>query len=372
MRVVIGGYIPEEGRVSILRTAHSIARHCTRHLATGDQVQLLDPRGADHVQAPRASKRLKLEKRLFGPARLALQRADVLHIIDNDHAFGIPPWNFRRTVVTCHDLMPFLLDPTLRTVYGSRIGRALYRRTVQNMAKCAHVVCVSEFTRQKLLTLSGAHPDRTSVIPQAVEDHFRPVDENDTARQNFMEARGLSGKHVILHVGSCLAYKNIPVLLETFRRLQAESTRETVLLKVGGEFSPADQEFIDRHGLRPQLRHCTALGEQELVLAYNAADLLLWPSRFEGFGLPVLEAMACGTPVVCSNGGSLPEVAGDAACIHDPDDADAMEASCRAILGDPELARKMAEGGIAHARPFTWDRAARAYCGVYKAVAGGG
>ncbi|MBX3175862.1 MAG: glycosyltransferase family 4 protein [Candidatus Hydrogenedentes bacterium] len=235
------------------------------------------------------------------------------------------------------------------------------------MARCAHVVCVSEFTRRTLLDIAACSEDRTSVIPQAVEAHFQPLDPGDDALGAFRRRHGLEGKRVVLHVGTCLPYKNIGGLLEIFRSLP----EDVVLLKVGGTFAPEEQQLIARHGLEPRLAHRTQLSEPDLVLAYNAADLLLWPSRFEGFGLPVLEAMACGTPVVCSDGGALPEVAGEAARVHPVDDLAGMAASCVAILANPEEAAALRAAGLARAKAYTWEAAARAYCNVYHAVAAG-
>ena len=371
MRVLIAGYVPEEGRVSMMRTAHSIARHAAPLLDTDDEVALCDPRGLDHTHAAADSRRVKIEKRLLGPARLWLRGAEVIHLIDSDHAFGIAPWNFRRTIVTCHDLMPFLLDPTLETVFGGRLGRYCYRRAVRNLATCAHVACVSEFTRRQLLERTGCRESRTSVIPQGVEAHFKRLEPVNPALRAFRLRPGLSGKRILLHVGSCLPYKNIAGLLEILRRLVAGGRDDIALLKVGGNFSIAARDFIAAEGLDGALVHCTSLAEEELVLAYNAADLLLWPSHFEGFGLPVLEAMACGTPVVCSNGGALAEVAADKARVHAPEDVDGMAESCGRILDDPALAGAMGEAGIAHARSYTWERAARAYLALYKRVASG-
>jgi len=371
MRVVIGGYVPEEGRVSIMRTAHSIARHAAPFLAEGDEVRLVDGSGEDHVQVARASRKVKLEKRLLAPARLWWSNADVIHLIDNDHAFGVAPWNYRRTVVTCHDLMPYLLDPSLASVFSGPLGRYFYEKATQNLAHCAHVACVSEFTRTTLLRYSACTEAQTSVIPQAVESHFRPVDRKEPTLLAFKERNGLSHKRVILHVGSCLPYKNISGLLEVFRCLLEDRGQDYVLFKVGGQFSPCDEEYLDTHGLRGHLRHLSGLGEEELVLAYNASDVLLWPSRFEGFGLPVLEAMACGTPVVCSDGGALPEVAGDAARIHAPDDIEGLAASCRAVLEDSTCAAALGEAGRQHARVYTWERAAASYCALYRSLAEG-
>lgn len=371
MHVLIGGYVPEEGRVSIMRTAHSIARHAAPLLDTDDTIALCDPRAADHVQTSRNPRRVKLEKRLLGPARLWLRRADVYHLIDNDHAYGIAPWNFHRTLVTCHDLMPYLLDPTLESVFASPLGRHFYRQTLKNMAKCAHVACVSEFTRQTLLARSACQPERTSVIPQAVEAHFQPMTQDDPALEAFKRRHDLLDNRIILHVGSCMAYKNIAGLLNILRNLVKGGREDLVLLKVGGNFSDVDQDFMATHGLRSRVRHLSSVSEVELVQAYNVADLLLWTSRFEGFGLPVLEAMACGTPVVCTNGGALAEVAADKARVHAPDDLEGMADACREILDDPRLVRALRDGGIAHAANYTWPIAARAYGALYRRIATG-
>lgn len=371
MRVLIGGYVPGEGRVSMMRTAHSIARHAAPLLDTNDEIALVDPRARDHLFPAGHSTHVKLQKRFFAPARLAASTADVIHLIDSDHAYGIAPWNFRRTLVTCHDLMPFWLDPTLKTVYRGRLGRYFCRRALHNLAGCAHVVCVSEYTRQRLLAQLDIPESRTSTIPQAVEDHFQAVAADDPGRQAFVAKHNLAEKRVILHVGVCMPYKNMDGLLEIFRSLVAENSQDCVLLKIGGRFSPEQEAFIARHGLTSRIIHRTGLSESELVLAYNVADLLLWPSFFEGFGLPVLEAMACGTPVVCSNGGALAEVAVDHARVHDPEDLEGMGSSCRDILGDPSLALALGQTGIAHARTYSWERAARAYLARYRQVAAG-
>ena len=255
----------------------------------------------------------------------------------------------------------------MRSIFSRQGGTAFLREGPRALARCPRGVFVSEFPRRPLLDIAACSEDRTSVIPQAVEAHFQPLDPGDEALSAFRRRHGLDGKRVVLHVGTCLPYKNIGGLLEIFRSLP----EDVVLLKVGGTFAPEEQQLIARHGLEPRLAHRTQLSEPDLVLAYNAADLLLWPSRFEGFGLPILEAMACGTPVVCSDGGALPEVAGEAARVHPVDDLAGMAASCVAILANPEEAAALRAAGLARAKAYTWEAAARAYCNVYHAVAAG-
>ena len=368
MRTVICGYVPEEGRVSMMRTASSITRHVQPLLEEGDVVTLHDARAAEHALSLKSPKGMRLKKRVLAPLRHFTLRADVVHIVDNDYAFGIAPWQFRRTVVTCHDLMPYWLDPTLESIFKGPMGRYFYRATLRNLAKCAHVACVSEFTRQALLARTDCRESQTSVIPQAVEKHFRPLPEDDSSLRNFIQEHDLAGKKVILHVGSCFAYKNIPALLEVVKTLAGDGDDDMVLLKIGGHFSDTELIYIEKHRLGARLIHLRDVSEDDLVVAYNAASLLLWPSHFEGFGLPVLEAMACGTPVVCANGGALAEVAADKACVHEPNDIAGMADSCRAILGDPERASTMSLAGIDHAAEYSWELASASYYDLYKRV----
>ena len=371
MKICISGYVLEENRHSMVRTAQSIHRHLLPLLPEGDSV-VLDQRGNAPLGAAfnYVSLTVKLRKRLLMPARWWCQSCDILHIVDNDYAFGIPPWKLNRTVVTCHDMMPLLLHGTIEDAFPGTMGRFCYERVLKNLARCARVVCDSEFTKQCVIKHTDCQEQRLQVIPLAVDDFLKPIKEDRAELDAFCRDHDLSGKRVLLHVGSCAPYKNIETLLRIFKKLTGTVGDDLVLLKVGGQFSEAQVTLIADLDLDPHIRHVTGLSEDGLRLAYNAADLLLWPSHFEGFGLPIVEAMACGTPVVCSNGGSLPEVAGDAASVHDPNDEEALVTSCLKILDDKEHALQMRHAGLAYAARFTWEATAKAYYEVFHEVAG--
>ena len=372
MKIFISGYVLEENRHSMVRTGRMIHSHLLPLLAEGETA-ILDERGsaALGVAQDYTSFSVKIRKRLLMPAKWWYESFDVLHIVDSDYAFGIPPWKLARTVVTCHDMMPLLLHGSIEAAFPRALGRFCYRRVLKNMARCARVVCVSEFTKRCVLEHTHCREERVHVIDQAVDASLKPLEKEGEDYQAFCLEHALAGKRVVLHVGSCEPYKNIETLLRVFGKLAGTLGDDLVLLKVGGQFS-AEQEALKADlDLDRRIRHVTGLSEEGLRRAYNAADLLLWPSHFEGFGLPVLEAMACGTPVVCSNGGSLREVAGDAACVHDPDDEDGLVASCLKILDDEEYALQARHSGLAHAARFTWDAAAQAYRDVYRQLAQG-
>ncbi|HOZ49095.1 MAG TPA: glycosyltransferase family 1 protein [Candidatus Hydrogenedentes bacterium] len=369
MNVLISGYVPAEGRFSMVRAARAIQANLTPLLDAGDAVRL-DESGVEPVAdaLDYRSLSVKLRKRLLMPLGLRWKPYDVLHVIDNDYAAGVPARCAARTVVTCHDMMPFLLHDRIEDAFPRRAGRTFYLRGLERMSACGRVVCDSQFTRRCVLEHTACLPERVEVIPLGVEPSFRPL--GATRVGVFRERHSLTGKRVVLHVGSADPYKNLEAVFRVVSSLRRALGDSVMLLKVGGRFSAAQETLMSQLGLRDAIVHATGLSEEELVTAYNAADVLLWPSRFEGFGLPVLEAMACGTPVVCSNGGSLAEVAGDAACVHDAEDEDRLRASCARVLEDIAFADKLREAGAAQVAAYSWERTAAAYYVVYRRVHG--
>ncbi|MFP4502840.1 MAG: glycosyltransferase family 4 protein [Candidatus Hydrogenedentota bacterium] len=371
MRIRIAGYVPAEGRYSMGRVARTLHAHLAPYLAPDDTAVLDDsamPRtGTRLLHGPR----VKLHKRVLHPLRQCTRPWDVLHLVDNDYALGIPPGKCGRTVVTVHDMMPFLLHDNPAHAFSGRLGWWFYRRTLANLARAGRIACVSQFTRHCLLEQLDELPAPVAVIYNGIDQAMHPLPAGDPMLADFRLRHDLTGKWVVLHVGSCAPYKRIDALLHIAAGLRRTLGDTLCLLKVGGRFSDAQRALVGVLGLGDALVHLTGLDEDQLVCAYNAADVLLWPSQFEGFGLPVLEAMACGTPVVCSNGGALAEVAGDAAATHKPEDHAGMTAACHKVLEDAAYADDLRSRGRARAQDFTWDTAARRYYALYKEVAAG-
>lgn len=349
--------------------ARAIHKNLGPMLSPGDTVTLDEPPNADVAPSLNYTGwKVKLQKRLLMPLRLNAKACDVLHVIDSEYLVGLSSSRLRRTVATCHDMLPFLVADRLEDVFQGRVGLGFYKRALKNLTRCAQVCTDSEFSKECIVKYTGCTPEQIEIIHLGVEDCFQPRDVEDEDIQRFIGQHGLKGKKIVLHVGSAGRYKNIETLLRVVADLKKTTQDDMVLLKIGGAFTAEHNEVIGTLRLDKSIVHLTGVSQEDLVRAYNVADLLLWPSHFEGFGLPVVEAMACGTPVVCSNGGSLGEIAGDAAAIHDPLDQEGLRASCVKVLTEPAYRSERIEAGLNRAKAFSWERAAAQYYDVYRKV----
>ena len=206
--------------------------------------------------------------------------------------------------------------------------------------------------------------EEITVIPLAADRRFRPMRPVDV--EPILREYGVEFTY-ILYVGSVAARKNVPRLLEAYARLRDWSERWKLVIVGAHKWKSSPiVDAAQRLGLEPHLHFTEYVGEDHLPALYSGADLFAFPSLYEGFGLPILEAMACGTPVVTSNTSSLPEVAGDAAIIVDPNDVDAIAGAMRRVLEDPDLAQALQERGVARAAQFSWERTAQATVAVYE------
>jgi glycosyltransferase involved in cell wall biosynthesis len=173
---------------------------------------------------------------------------------------------------------------------------------------------------------------------------------------------------MILQVGHSGPYKNVEAILCVLPIIQKRIGRPVELLKVGGPFTSVQLQLIERLGIGDRVRFLGAVDVSNLLAAYTKADLLLMPSLYEGFGLPALEAMACGTPVVVSNKGSLPEVVGEAGLYVEPTDFEGIADAVARVLTEPQLRAQMRARGLKQAANFSWERTARETLAVYREV----
>jgi glycosyltransferase involved in cell wall biosynthesis len=291
------------------------------------------------------------------------QRASVYHLIDQGYghvAALLPP---HRTVVTCHDLM------LLRAAEGGagfkprRRSVVRFRWSTGYLRKVGHVACVSEATRRDAIRLLGVEPSRTSVVSPGVDKRFRPLrgeDREVLAR----DVRG-SSTHAILQVATGNPYKNIAGTLRVTRRL-LDIGLDIALLRVGPPLNGDDLQLARELRLEGAIVEYGRVSDERLVELYNASDCLLFPSFWEGFGWPPLEAMACGTPVVVSRAPSLVEIVGDAGLTASATDIDGLTRAVASILSSPGQAMELARRGMKQASSFRWERAASAYAQIYE------
>ena len=291
------------------------------------------------------------------PIALRRWRADLLHA----PAYVAPLSSPCPSVVTFHDLSFYLLPSAF-----NRQNR-MYLQTFSRWAarRARRFIAVSESTRRDLVRLLGVSPDDVDVIYNGVDEQFHP--EPDVRRvERFRQEKGLPERFVF-SLGTLEPRKNLTGLLRAYAEARRQGVTEPLVVAGGrGWGDEPILRLVDELGVRPFVRLAGFVSTDEQPLWYNAATLFAYPSRYEGFGLPVAEAMACGTPVVASNRSSLPEVVGDAGILADPDDSSALASALAKVLHDDALRHELSARGLDRSRRFTWDAAARATLQTYR------
>jgi glycosyltransferase involved in cell wall biosynthesis len=291
------------------------------------------------------------------PLHLARRPVDLLH----GTFYTLPALCPCPAVVTIHDIT-FDLRPDWFT---PRARLALSGFAASSARKARHVLTVSECSRRDILQRYGLPPDRVTAIPLAPDPDLERVEDPGRVAAARM-AHDLPPRY-LLHVGAITPRRNIPRLLEAFARAREEGS--DLALALAGpveEPAPALEPILRRLGIERWVRRLGYVPPGDLPPLYSGALAVVYPSLYEGFGLPVVEAMACGTPVMAARTSCFPEVAGDAALLVDPEDVEAMAAGLRALVKDPVLRERLARAGRERAARFSWQATARGTLDVYR------
>jgi len=299
--------------------------------------------------------------RLPVPIELFTGRVDIFHSPD----FVLPPVAAARTVLTIHDLS-FMRYPECSS---PPLLEYLMRSVPRSVARADLLLADSESTRQDLMELLGVPGERVRVVYAGVEKRFAPV-EDEAVIGTTLQRYGIQRPY-ILGLGTLQPRKNFVRLIRAYDRLRRERSLPHQLVIGGGRgwlYEEIDT-CIESLGLQEQVRLIGFVQDDDLPALYTAADVFAFPSLYEGFGIPILEAMACGTPVVTTTASSLPEVAGDAALMVSPTDEEALADALWRALDETALRNALRHRGFDQIQHFTWEAAAQQLLASYTELA---
>jgi glycosyltransferase involved in cell wall biosynthesis len=356
-------------------------RNLVHALADADQVNEYilvhaAPNPGREVAAPRAvnfaTRRLRFRERILNvawhrlglpiPIDLATGLVDIFHSPD----FVLPPVRKAKRLITVHDLA-FLVHPEC----ADEQLRLFLERAVPRAAQQAdYVLADSEQTRNDVICLLDVKPERVFVVPGGV-DHsvFHPAGEEAIARAR---ATFKLDRPYLLAVGVIEPRKNYPRLIEAYNRFRVRTGLPHELVIAGGVGWLSEETFrvAAASAFPKDIRFLGFVRDEDLVALYSGASTFAYPSLYEGFGLPVLEAMACATPVVCSNASSLPELTGDAALLVTPTDVDEIADALETACCNQAMRQRLIERGLTRAESYSWRRSAELLLDVYAHVVG--
>ena len=303
------------------------------------------------------------------PWQLQKFKGDINHV--SDHSYGFLTYFLprRSCVITCHDLAPLHMQVKS---WRMRLKHLLWRIALRGTLRGTFIIADSNYTYRDILNYSKFPSERIKVIYPGLEERFKlfngTVEQLDWERK-FRINNNLSDAKIILHVGRYSPRKNFEAVLLAFAKAKTKLPENSLhLLQVGGRFTEQHFILMRELGISDYVTQIPFLPMDELPKVYNLASVLLFPSYYEGFGWPPLEAMACGTPVIASNVTSIPEVVGDAALLFAPDDIEGIAAALYELLNDKTLYSEMVARGRQRASQFTWEKCAQQVYEVYQTL----
>lgn len=269
---------------------------------------------------------------------------------------------WQKSVITVHDITPFLY-PEKHPFSRSFVNRLFFPITLKFANK---IIAVSENTKKDLISYFGTPENKIKVIPNGVDKSFQLLDYEDIDKvKNKYSLRF----PFILYVGTLEPRKNIPSLIMAFNKLKEKKITHRLVIagKKGWKYKDIFK-IISKLNLQNDIIFTGYVSDEDLPGLYNAADLFVYPSIYEGFGLPPLEAMACGTPVITSNTSSLPEVVGNAGIMIDPLDIESFAESMYKVISNEDLKIKMRKKGLERAKLFSWEKCAKEVMDTYQKI----
>lgn len=288
---------------------------------------------------------------------LDINKADLYHATRNT---GVPFFSPVPVVVTIHDIIPHVFSQQ----YLNNILEKIYYEIAIRISihRSAKILTISNFSKQELIKHYNVTPNKIEVIPLACNDAFRKITDSKHL-QSIREKYSLNDNY-ILAIGGSEYRKNIERLIHVYNK---NFTEKYKLIVIGGKWRDID---LRAQYASEKIKFLTNIPEEDLIAIYNMAEVFVFPSFYEGFGIPVLEGMACGVPVVTSKVSSMPEVGGDAAVYFDPFDEKDMAEKIATVLDDSKLREQLIAKGFEQCKKFSWEKCCRATLEVYRDVVG--
>ncbi|MEK6693452.1 MAG: glycosyltransferase family 1 protein [Nitrospirota bacterium] len=296
----------------------------------------------------------------YPPIESFIGDVDIFH---SPHSIPIPARK-AKLIVTIHDLY-FLKYPDM---VGRDVREDHRRLSINYLIKVRKIITVSDNSKKDIIELLDVSPEKVTVIYEGVDDIFRVVNE-ETTLENVRERYRLPHEF-ILFIGTISPRKNPRGLIESISILRKRGLKDLSLIMIGPEGFKADEvlRLIYERNLEDSVRHIGYVPYEDMLYVYNMSSLLVYPSLYEGFGLPPLEAMACGVPVIASNTSSMPEILGDAALLVDPYNSGEIADSIEKILHDESLRNSLIEKGLKKASSYSWEDTAKKVLKVYEEI----
>jgi glycosyltransferase involved in cell wall biosynthesis len=364
-RVLLLRDVPEQRLLSMERLADEVERGFVEH-DRYDVERFAVRQSALLSRTPAARLDGYAARFVRYPLSVRRKHADVYHIIDHGYAHlgaVLPP---DRTVISGHDVM------LLRAAEGhggftpGRVPLQRLRWSMRFLRRAARVIVPTNATKEDVVRFADVDPSRVSVVPYGVDARFAPIPDE---QRRHIRGGLRSAQHVIMHVSTGDPYKNVEGTLAVLAAV-LESGLDVMLMRTGRKLSDGQRALARRLRLEERIIDCGRVSDARLVELYNAADVLLFPSYWEGYGWPPLEAMACGTPVVASDIAPLREVLGTAALLANPHDAAALACDVCDVLTRDDLRTALRLRGLDRAGQYTWTRTVEGFARTYDAVTG--
>lgn len=376
MRIAIEGRVISAKGGGVKTYAYQLIRHLLKVVPAQDVTVIIDratargtfPAARELLVPLRHETFLPLWLRWQIPRALRQLKPDVVHFTKADVPSGSEKPRHYKTVVTIFDVIPILFPA------GQTLLRRLYwPRALERAALTSHhIITISEASKRDIIARYGVPDDKVTVTPLAVEtNHFRPASKDARWQKPYL-----------LFVGTLEPRKNVPLLVRAFARVAKNMPHQLVIAgKSDSDYGNILRE-IEVKKLTERVKIVDFINYEDLPALYSGADLFIWPSVYEGWGFPPQEAMACGTPVVVSDGGALPEVVGSAGEVvsfsadslpgrmRDIDFEEHLANKILSVLNDQGKREEMSRAGLERVKQFSWDEVAKRTAGVYKQLTG--